>query len=159
MPTNSDAGKKITAEEANEYLKKYLEIRENLRKEEAIPIVNAKKINKKQKEELNKFHQSEVNAFIFSKGIVERFFLGKDEEGKDQPKADYLMVILSAKYTNDESGTPTVVIAGVNKADDGKTYNSLSIPYAADQQPPSASLVKFPPPKEGFQPVVLHITL
>ncbi len=146
MATIPNAGTPITAEEADKYLKKFVEIRENLQIE-AMPITTRIRIESQNMdvlEELNTFYTADVNAFIFSRSLVERFFSGLNENEQPQPKADYLMVITGAKYKGpDIIGTPTVVIAGVNKEADN-TYRSLNIPYAADQQPPVETIVEFP---------------
>lgn len=136
------AGKEITAQEAQKYMDKYLEIKSKLQ------ITLPNKCDDSTMQAI-KYHQSETNAFIFSKELVTRFF----EAG-----AEYLMVIIGAKHSEPESldksmpknGDPTVVIAGVNKNDDS-SYTSLDIPKAADQQPPSTGLVKFPPKPDKNQ--------
>lgn len=156
---NEQAGKPITAEQANHYLKKYVEIRENLQ-QEAIPLKNVTVLNSNQKSEAETFYASDINAFIFSKELIERFFSGVDENNMPQPKADYLMVIVGAKYeAPDVIGTPTVVVAGVNKTENND-YKALNIPYAADQQPPTGNLVEFPSAGgAGSQPIKLFINL
>src|SRR4030095_4635857 len=122
MSVNLDAGKPITALQADHYLKKYVAIRENLQKS-SMPLKKPTTGTQSQQREIddvNIFYQSDVNAFIFSKELIERFF-------SSEKKADYLMVILAAKYEGKEQGNPTVVVAGVNKKSDGKGYKSLSI--------------------------------
>lgn len=151
MPTNPQAGSPITAEEADKYLKEYVKIRENLQKE-AFPLIKASQINPSEMGEVNTFYSSDINAFIFSKELIERFFSGVDENGNPQAKADYLMVILGAKYkAPDTIGLPTVVVAGVNKTSEDK-YTSLNIPHAADQQPPIGTIVEFPSHQDPMVP-------
>jgi hypothetical protein len=151
------AGTPIKAEEASKYLKKYLEVKKNLKKE-VIPLKKVKTISLPEMNELNTFHNSRVNAFVFSKELIERFFSGKDDQGKEIPKAEYLMIILSAKYRKpDTIGMPTIVVAGVNKKDSEDRYVSLDVPYAADQQPPTTSIVEFP--ATGAAPIEINVEL
>ncbi len=158
MPTEP-AGKAITANEANNYLQKFVTIRENLQKE-ALPLKNLTVLNGTEKVDLEALYSSDVNAFIFSKELIMRFFQELDENGQSQPTANFLMVILGAKYQSpDTIGTPTVVVAGVNKDVDGN-YTSLNIPLAADQQPPTGDYVKFPDPASPTPaPVTIKIRL
>src|SRR5260221_7746097 len=115
MATNPQAGKEITADQANNYLGKYVEIRSNLKKE-VIPLNQTKQITALAKNDVNTFYSSPVNAFIFSKELLMRFF--DTTKSKDE-QAEYLMVISSAKYEGVELGNPTIVVAGVNKNDVG----------------------------------------
>jgi hypothetical protein len=68
------------------------------------------------------------------------------------------MIILSAKYRKpDTIGMPTIVVAGVNKKDSEDRYVSLDVPYAADQQPPTTSIVEFP--ATGAAPIEINVEL
>jgi len=143
MKKASPAGSRITAQQADHYLKQYVKVREQLQKE-VVPILEKSGIAESEKEQLKNFYTSDINAFIFSRDQVERFFNGVDENGKPQEKAGFLMVILSAKFEGDKIGKPTVVIAGVNEAKEGTGYTALCTTYAATQQPPTEELLAFP---------------
>jgi hypothetical protein len=52
---------------------------------------------------------------------------------------------------------PTIVVAGVNKKDSEDRYVSLDVPYAADQQPPTTSIVEFP--ATGAAPIEINVEL
>ncbi len=143
MTTNPSAGLPITAAQADLYLKKYIEIRENLQKKIGT-VEQSSALSPEAEKDINTFYSSDVNAFIFSKDLIESFFKDKDENGNPQKNANFLMVILSAKYEGDDMGKPTIVVAGVNKDEYGNCYKALDITYAAVEQPPTEELTEFP---------------
>jgi hypothetical protein len=162
--SQQSAGKKITAEEADKYLKKYIETRESLQKH-ALSALQAATLQAETKQSAINHFSSDINAFIFSKELITRFFSGVDEHGNPTPQADYLMVVKGANIEDDpatpktnELGIPTIVVAGVNKhPTEPNKFVSLSIPYAADQHPPTQTIVEFP--DTGVSPVLFSVTI
>lgn len=137
------AGKPITAGEAQKYITEYL-----LEKKTLIDKVLARltlgeiKSDKDLKNCVAHF-DSEENAFIFSRDMLDRFFNPQDQAA---PKANYLIIFLGAKYKDDaEKGQRTVVIAGANEhPTKANTLVSLNIPAPAGEQPPKKVIATFP---------------
>lgn len=88
-----------------------------------------------------------MNAFIFSKSTITRFF---DPTLNNGQEAEYLVVFFAAKYKNSDAASvkssPTVVLAGLNSIGNDE-YASLNIPAPATEQPPSKIEYQFPNPK------------
>ena len=141
------AGKPITAEEAQNYMAKQLELKKCLKDEVLSEITLGQIKASPTMKDTNTFFDSDVNAFIFERDLVTRFF---PTDGS--PVADYLMVVIGAKYKNDaECGNPTIVVAGVKQqgADSkGKPiYVSLKIKDPATEQPGLVVYPKFISPQ------------
>lgn len=143
MSSISTAGQPITADEAEHYIKKQMGAKKFL-KMNFLKNLTAKQINADaETRDANTYFNSDANAFIFSKELIMRFF--EPQQGSTE-EADYVMVILGAKYKDDqELGNPTIIIAGVNESsDEPGTYFSLDISDPATEQPPRHTIVSFP---------------
>ena len=135
------AGNPITAKEAQTYIEAQIKLKECLQTH-LLDSITLGQVKDQTMKDMNIFYSSDVNAFIFDKSLVMRFF----PEDPKSPQADYLMVIIGAKPKgNPIEGNPTIVIAGVvdNPNGDG-TYLSLPIPQPGTEQPPFKVLLKFP---------------
>ncbi len=157
LPINL-AGKPIKAKEAQSYIDKHAELKKCLKQDILSKLSTSQRDANDTTKDTAKYFDSEVNAFIFSKETVTRFFEPTDST---QPKAEYLMVIMGAKFMNDdERGNPTVVIAGVNehptKAD---TFLSLKIEHPATEQPPKQTITKFPTDHPQAGPMQLEFKM
>ena len=137
MANAIEIGKPISAEDAHKYMQTFIPLKSflknNILESGVIEEVSAETEFSPTK----KLFQSEVNAFIFDKSTIMRFF-----EGPDQ--ADILMVILGTKFQADELGNPTVVLAGVKPTNDPNVFKSLNIEFPATEQPPRLVLTDFP---------------
>lgn len=153
MQENTTAGKPITADQADKYLKKQVGIREALQK--IAGFKDPSELPPGTEKDVATFYSSDVNAFIFSKELIQRFF-EPDPKSQTAETANFLMIILGAKYEGELIGRPTVVVAGVNKDEDNKCYHALNITYAGDEQPPTAELLRFPA-ADGCDPVQFQI--
>lgn len=141
MPNqNPQAGVPITAYDAEKYIKTYLPLKECL-KEKVLKKITLEELTKENFSSTKRFFESDINAFIFSKETIMRFF-------EDQGNAEYLMVILGAKFQANEEGVPTVLVAGVNNNGPDK-YISLNIPLPASEQPPRVAITSFPDSASG----------
>jgi hypothetical protein len=134
----------ITRKQAEDYVNEYLPLKQVLITK-VLPRISAQELNEVSFAEAKKFFSSEINAFIFTKETVMRFFDAAQNEGQT---AQYLMVLLAAKYDGADKGAPTIVVAGVNETE-GKedSYTSLNIEYPATEQPPTQVNCSFPGPQ------------
>ena len=153
MQENPTAGMPITAEQANKYLQKYVSIREGLQKMQGFN--DPSHLPPGVEKDIATFYSTDINTFVFSKELIQRFF-EPENTSQSQESANYLMIILGAKYEGDLLGRPTVVVAGVNKDEYNKCYEALSITYAANEQPPAMELLRFPA-SDGCDPVEFNV--
>lgn len=149
MPNIDQAGMPITADVAQKYIEAYLPLKDCLKKKVLKKITPADEAQDNDFTGTKKFFDSDVNAFLFSKETVMRFF-------EKEADAGYLMVILAAKFKEEEAGIPTVVIAGVNKTDNN-TFVSLNIKDPATEQPPRIVITEFPQTAVGQKTMLFNI--
>jgi len=138
--TTEFAGKPISSEEAEKYVKAYLPLK-NCLQTQIIPNINPTQIQAAADifNDTKTLFNSSANAFVFSKELIMRFF----PNDSTTPSADYLMVILAAKYEGSDKGEPTVVVAGVNQTANNQ-FVSLDITEPGTEQPPRSAIINFP---------------
>ncbi len=93
------------------------------------------------------YFRKDVNAFVFDKELVTRFFETKGPNGVQKP-ADVLLVFLGMVKDDadneDNVGTPTVILAGCHQEPDG-TFKSMNLPgQEATEYPPKKIIQAFP---------------
>lgn len=153
MP-NIPQGKKISAATANDEIAAFLDmmkptrpivvdfLEEKMRTKDLLPPIK----NSPTATPVSYFRK-DVNAFVFDKELVTRFFETNGPNGIQKP-ADVLLVFLGMVKddNNDETniGTPTVVLAGCHQQDDG-TFKSMDLPgQEASEYPPKKIVPLFP---------------
>lgn len=152
MANAIEIGKPISAEDAHKYMQTFIPLKRFLKNNILEGGITKEVSSETQFSPTKKLFQSEVNAFIFDKKTIMRFF-----EGSDQ--ADILMVILGTKFQTEELGNPTVVLAGVRATDDPNVFKSLNIEFPATEQPPRLVLTDFPKQNETLPPDTLKFNL
>jgi hypothetical protein len=147
-------GKKIPASLAGDEITAYLNMMEPTR-----PVIVEACTEKMQARELLPlttsspdanpvtFFSKNVNAFVFDKDLINRFFDENGPNGQQKP-ADVLLVFLGmVKEDEDDAkniGTPTVVLAGCYQNNDG-TFSSMNLPgEEATEFPPKRIVRMFP---------------
>ena len=138
MPTLETAGALITADEANQYVKKHLDIKGCLQENvlagfgSTIPCV----------ENVKTFYNDNSNAFIFDVDQLMKL-LSTEDGNKELPK--YLMVFTGSKFEEGaDINTPTIVLAGVNYDTKTDRYYSMKLDKPALQYPDKINNQQFP---------------